>query len=353
MRSLCVVFLAVVFSMAACQQLCNGYAEYCNKPYNTISQLVTHNSYGYVSNPAANQLCPITTQLEDGVRGIKLSAIKAPNATAETMGSVDSIYLCHTSCIILNAGPAVETLRSIKEWVVNHPNEVVTIMWSNVDQFEGDAFAAIYQASGILDYSYQQPMKNLTWPTLGEIIASGKRIITFADTYVQDKYPWLLTEFNYMFETSYENFNESSFSCTMDRPQEPDYPNSVMYVMNHFLYGSLQLGSLPIQIPQKGRASVTNGNDSLLKQARHCTATFGRQPNFLEVDFYNLGNALQITAELNNVTYSSLPSLKCDAYTAQIAGSPSTDSSEAIQTISVSSVSLLLTLIAAAFFIFL
>ncbi|CAO3670268.1 unnamed protein product [Rhizopus stolonifer] len=353
MHVVSLVLLALVFIHVNAQQLCNGYAEYCNKPYNTLSHLITHNSYGYVSNPAANQVCPITTQLDDGVRALKLSAVKPTNATTDGSVSADSIYLCHTSCIILNAGPAVDTLRTIKEWVINNPNEVVTIMWNNIDAFDGDTFSAVYNASGIIEYSYQQPDKNYTWPTLGELIASGKRVINFGDTYYQQDYPWLLTEFNYIFETPYENHNESSFSCTIDRPQDPASPTEFMYVMNHFLYGSLQLGSLDIEIPQKGRANVTNADDSLLKQAKECSKTFGRQPNFLEVDFYNLGNALQITAELNNVTYANTQSLKCDAYAAQAASSSSTDSSEAVQTISFSSVSLLLTLIAAAFFIFL
>lgn len=162
----------------------------------------------------------------------------------------------------------------------------------------------------------------------------------------------LLTEYDYVFETPYENHNESSFSCTIDRPQDPASPTEFLYVMNHFLYGSLQLGSLPIEIPQKGIANTTNSDNSLMKQAKTCTEKFGRQPNFLEIDFYNLGDALKITAELNNVTYKGSGSLQCDTYAAQQASSSSTDSSEAIQTISISSVSLLLTLIAATFFIF-
>ncbi|KAG0734610.1 hypothetical protein G6F57_000249 [Rhizopus arrhizus] len=352
MYILCLALIVFSFTCVNTQQLCNGYAEYCNKPYNSLTYLLTHNSYGYVSNPAANQLCPITTQLADGVRGIKLSAVKATNATTDGTITADSIYLCHTSCIILNAGPAVNTLRTIKEWVEQNPNEVVTIMWNNVDAFDGNAFEAAYNASGIIEYSYQQPKKNYTWPTLGELIASGKRVINFGDTYYQQNLPWLLTEYDYVFETPYENHNESSFSCTIDRPQDPASPTEFLYVMNHFLYGSLQLGSLPIEIPQKGIANTTNSDNSLMKQAKTCTEKFGRQPNFLEIDFYNLGDALKITAELNNVTYKGSGSLQCDTYAAQQASSSSTDSSEAIQTISISSVSLLLTLIAATFFIF-
>lgn len=183
------ILSALSISLASAQQVCNGYAEYCNKPYNSLSYVITHNSYGYITNPAANQLCPITTQFADGVRALKLSAVSLGNTTNSAI-TAESIYLCHTSCTILNAGPAVDTLRAITDWVKNNPNEVITIMWNNVGKFNADAFKAAYEASGIIDYSYQQPAGNFTWPTLGELIASGKRVINFGDTYYQQELPW-------------------------------------------------------------------------------------------------------------------------------------------------------------------
>lgn len=90
-----------------------------------------------------------------------------------------------------------------------------------------------------------------------------------------------------------------------------------MYVMNHFVYGMIPLGSLDIEIPQMGSANTTNSKASLLKQAKNCTATFGRQPNFLELDFYNLGDSLEIAATLNNVTYTPAEQLQCNIYAAE------------------------------------
>lgn len=177
--------LAVSFISVQAQQLCNGYADYCDKTYNSLTHVLTHNSYGYVANPAANQQCPVTTQLADGVRGLKLSAVSLTNTTSNS-----SIYLCHTSCNILNAGPAVDTLTTITEWVKSNPNEVITIMWNNLDSFNADAFQAAYNASGILDYSYVQTTGNYTWPTLAEMISSGKRVVNFIDSSYQSTLPW-------------------------------------------------------------------------------------------------------------------------------------------------------------------
>ncbi|KAI9253093.1 PLC-like phosphodiesterase [Helicostylum pulchrum] len=306
--------LAILSTAVNAQQLCNGFAEYCDKPYNSLTYLLTHNSYGFVANPASNQLCPTNVQLDDGVRGLKLSAIRPSNATTTT-NSANSIYLCHTSCSILNAGPAVDTLTTISNWVKSNPNEVITIMWNNLGSFEPDDFFAAYNASGILDYTYVQNADNYTWPTLAEMISSGKRVVNFMDEGADPKtYPRLMREWDYVFETPYDNHNETQFSCVIDRPSSINSETGYMYVMNHFLYGTLNLGSTVIEIPQKGTADVTNGDTSLLKQANDCTQTFGRQPNFLEIDFYNRGTALDIAAKLNNVTYTAPGELQCTIY---------------------------------------
>ncbi|KAI8989379.1 PLC-like phosphodiesterase [Pilobolus umbonatus] len=329
------------------QQTCNGYAELCDKPYNTVTYVTTHNSYGYVANPASNQLCPITTQLDDGVRGLKLSAIKYSNATTNANG----IYLCHTSCTLLNAGPALDTLIVITEWVKNHPNEVITIIWNNLGEFGLDSFNEIYTASGLVEYSYVQAVGSRQWPTLQELITSGKRVINFVDEGAdQSVLPWFMKEFDYVFETPYNNFNESSFNCVIDRPTEPHNNEEMMYLLNHFLYRTLTFGSIVLDIPQKGTADIVNAQESLLKHAETCTATFGRRPNFLKVDFFNKGATLQIAATLNNVTYNGDGSLQCNAYIPE--GDAYTDpNSMANQNILYMS-TLLLSLVATSFFAF-
>ncbi|KAI8086349.1 PLC-like phosphodiesterase [Halteromyces radiatus] len=296
------------------QQACNGYSQLCSVPYHQVTTIVTHNSYSYMANPAANQACSVTTQLDDGVRGLKLSAVLPSNTTASD--PANNIHLCHTSCTILDAGPAKDTLSQVVSWLKNNPNEVITIMWNtpNNKAFQPSDFNAIYQAAGMLDYVYTQPSGNNTWPTLQEMISSGKRVVTFTDLGAdQSQVPWLLSEFDYVFETPYNNNNDTSFTCTIDRPADPSNPQSMMYVMNHFLYGSLNLGGTAIEIPQKGKANSTN-SQSLSNQAQQCKSTFGRAPTFLEVDFYNYGNTLQIAAQLNNVTYTAT-SLKCNQAT--------------------------------------
>ena len=160
------VFAFAAVATVNAQQLCNGFAEYCNKPYNSLTYILTHNSYGFAANPAANQLCPTDTQLTDGVRGLKLSAISANNSTTPGIAS-DSIQLCHTACSILNAGPAVNTLITIANWVKSNPNEVVTIMWNNLGNFSPKL-------------SRQHTMQVVSWITFtykATIITHGQRLV--------------------------------------------------------------------------------------------------------------------------------------------------------------------------------
>ncbi|KAJ8653064.1 hypothetical protein O0I10_011284 [Lichtheimia ornata] len=295
-------------SLVSGQQQCNGYSEFCSKPYNELTYVLTHNSYAYAANPASTQMCAITSQLADGVRALKLSAVKAENSSS-------SMNLCHTSCSILDAGPATDTLSKIASWLKDNPDEVLSIFWNipNHD-FQASDFQSPYQSSGLLDYAHVQDANNYTWPTLGEMISSGKRLVNYVESGAdQASVPWLHPEFSYNFQTPYENSNASDFSCTIDRPSDPSNPSEMMYGMNHYLYGNLPMGSNTIQVPQSGSANKTNSEGSLLAQAQECTQTFGRAPNFLIVDFYNRGQTLQIAAQLNNVTFQNTTALQCDA----------------------------------------
>lgn len=182
------VVFGVAVSMSYAQQACNGYSELCSKSYGELTYVVTHNSYAFTANAASNQQCPPTTQLDDGVRGLKLSAVKPTNSS----GSSDKIHLCHTSCNILDAGPAQDTLTNITSWLKSNPNEVITIMWNIPNQdFQASDFESVYKESGLLDLSYTQADGNMTWPTLQEMITSGKRVVNFVDVNSdQGSVPW-------------------------------------------------------------------------------------------------------------------------------------------------------------------
>ncbi|KAG0224231.1 hypothetical protein BGW41_005178 [Actinomortierella wolfii] len=277
-------------------QACNGYPELCSKPYNQVTYATTHNAYAFYPPGAlaANQDNDIPTQLKDGIRAFMLDAYAGTTS--------NEIQLCHGSCQLLNGGPLSKTLGQFKTFLDANPNEVITIFWENAGSLPPSQFQAVYQAAGLSDYLYTQEAGNTNWPTLGEMISSGKRIVNFIDDGYSASVPWLMNEYSFMFETPWLILRGNPYPCTIDRPKGGQKQS--MYVLNHFVSGQVNpSGSSSINIPQRGAAAQTNGGE-LVDHVNECTSTFGQNPTFVAVDFYQQGSLLQTVAQLNGVQYN-------------------------------------------------
>lgn len=281
-------------------QACNGDASLCSKSYAAVAYATTHNAFAYRASTASNQHYDIPQQLTDGIRALMFKANNPPAGN-----NTDGIELCHTSCSLLDGGSALSTLTAIKTWLDANPNEVVTIIWENPDLRPLSAFVSSYASAGLTNYLYTQtPDKSQTWPTLQEMITSGKRLVSFCNQATDPSAPWLMNTYDYMFQTAYENYNASSFTCTVDRPPTGDHGN--MYVLNNFIYGKpIPFGTLVIEVPQPAQAANINSVSVLGTHATNCQNTFGTIPNFVTVDFYEQGDVFQVLASLNGVTYVS------------------------------------------------
>src|SRR5947209_14594070 len=106
----------------------------------------------------------------------------------------NTMYLCHTSCDILNAGTLTSYLATVNSWVQSHPYDVVTILIGNGNYVSVDKFVLPIQASGIDQYVYhppQIPMSLSDWPTLASMILSSQRVVIFMDYQAnQTAVPW-------------------------------------------------------------------------------------------------------------------------------------------------------------------
>lgn len=66
----------------------------------------------------------------------------------------------------------------------SNPNDVVTLLIVNSDDFPPTAFDTVFKAAGLDTLSYAPPSASIPasqWPTLGSMISSGKRLVTFLD----------------------------------------------------------------------------------------------------------------------------------------------------------------------------
>ncbi|KAI1104732.1 PLC-like phosphodiesterase [Jackrogersella minutella] len=290
-------------------QPCNNYPEFCARKYSNITYIACHNSpFITPNNLAANQQYDVTSQLNDGVRFLQ-GQIQWPTGGNEP-------HFCHTSCDVLDAGPITDWLGQVKTWVASHPYDVVTILLGNGNYSIPSLYVPYIEQTGILRYIYTPPVVPMAlddWPTLSEMVLRGQRVVMFMDYMAnQTEYPWLLDEFSQLWETPFDPTNQS-FPCTVQRPPnlaEQDAKNR-LYMINHNLNIELSLLGTDMLVPARTELNVTNnvtGTGSLGLSANNCRSDWGRAPNFLNVDYYNMGgfagSVFEVAAQMNNVTYN-------------------------------------------------
>ncbi|PCH34019.1 PLC-like phosphodiesterase [Wolfiporia cocos MD-104 SS10] len=277
---------------------CNGHSELCDRSYGNITFVGAHDSYAVSSTSlAANQDYNVTQQLKDGIRMLQM----------QTHNQSGTIQLCHTSCDLFNGGTLENYLQSVKSWMDNNTDDVVSLLIVNsYDNFPPSAYDTVFKSVGLDTLAYSPPSANLTeseWPTLGSMINNGTRLVVFLTTQADyEAIPYLIDEFTNIWETAYD-VTTTTFNCDVNRTN--GNPNEQMYLINHFLDSSIA----GILYPDKSAASQTNGvngTGSLGQQVATCASEYDRNPNFMLVDFYEYGNGsvFEVAATANGVTYS-------------------------------------------------
>ncbi|KAJ5143611.1 uncharacterized protein N7515_002398 [Penicillium bovifimosum] len=244
--------------------------------------------------PQHNQNIDIEAQLDMGIRYLQ-------GQTHRSVLVNTTIELCHTSCFLEDAGSLKSFLKTIKKWLDAHPDEVVTLLLTNGDSVPVTEFGDTFASSGIADYAYTpsaNPLLIADWPTLGDLISSGKRLVVFLD-YGADpsKVDYILDEFAYYFETAYDITDSSFSSCSIDRPSGAAGEGR-MGIVNHFL----DIDLFGVLIPARDKADTTNaatGPGSIGAQAALCAGLYGRAPNVVLADFVDKGEVIKAQNSLN------------------------------------------------------
>ncbi|KAI1811317.1 PLC-like phosphodiesterase [Poronia punctata] len=284
---------------------CNNSPDLCNRTYNNITHMGAHDSSflrdeSTSNSLAGNQFYNATAALDAGIRLLQV----------QVHNHKGTIEMCHTMCSLLDAGPLQDWLSKVSVWMDENPNEVVTLVIVNSDGFDVAQFGSVFKASGIAKYGYT-PSGN-GWPTLKSMIKNKKRLVTLiASIDHSSAYPYLLSEFNYVFETSFEVTSPSGFNCAIDRPKSQGSASSALStgllpLVNHFAYKDLGSG---ITIPDVDNINRTNDpsegglNGSLGRHLQTCHAQWNNvKPAFVLVDFWDMGPAIKAADTINGVT---------------------------------------------------
>ncbi|KAF5323599.1 hypothetical protein D9611_005704 [Ephemerocybe angulata] len=279
--------------------VCNGHAELCERSFGAVTYVGTHDSYaiGAASNLAVNQDQDITTQLNDGVRMLQMQAHNQNNV----------IRLCHSTCVLLDGGTLETYLTTVKSWLDANPNEVLSLLIVNIDNMPASAYGAVFTKVGLDAVSYAPPSTPLAataWPTLGAMIDSGKRLVTFLDNQADTAaVPYLLDEFTNVWETQFNVIDVAKFDCSVNRTKGDT--GTQMFLVNHFL-DKVLLGQPVPFVEQLNVTNAASGAGSLGAHVQTCRDNQGRAPNFLLVDFYEYGagSVFEVAAGINGVTYA-------------------------------------------------
>ncbi|KAI2630046.1 PLC-like phosphodiesterase [Xylaria nigripes] len=268
---------------------CNGQAAFCDRSYNNVTFAGSHNS-GFVGiSPTENQLTSVTEQLDQGIRFL----------TTQTHNKDGVVEMCHTSCELLDAGTLQAYLGDVKVWIDGHPNDVVTLLITNGDAIDITLFDAGFKAVGLDTYAFTPSgtINYVDWPTLGDLISSGSRLVVFMDYHSDtSKVPYILDEFAYYFETPFDPTEDQLSVCNIDRPSGAS-ADGRMILANH----NRNVDILGIDLPDLPGALVTNSIDSITAQANTCAGLYGRVPNVVLLDYVSIGQAIDAQNQLNGL----------------------------------------------------
>jgi len=275
------VLLGIIFLLSFTgRSQCNGEFSLCAKKYDEVAYLTTHNAFNSAQDnfTLPNQNIDITAQLNMGVRAFMLDVYNSFGNTVVYHGS-----------IILGSNSLEEELTKIKVFLDNNPTEVVTIILECY--VSADAIETEMNQTGLMAYTYEHQLGN-PWPTLQTMITNNTRCVVFSD--VDDASPtqgWYHYMWTNMVETHYSNNDITDFSCDFNRG---DSIND-LFILNHFLTNSITGTGM------ESESEIVNSNPFFINRALQCQQEKAKFPNFVTVDFVELGDSKLVVDQLNGV----------------------------------------------------
>ncbi|MGA4541816.1 hypothetical protein ACPA54_17705 [Uniformispora flossi] len=282
------------------ERRCNGMAHLCDRHYDEVAYLATHNS---MSSTADRFISPLqdpdpVTQLDLGARALLMDTYMwetpeeiaprlagsemSPEEQAIVAGVIDrfaparpGLWLCHSVCRG-GAIPLVGTMQAIGQWLDRNPNEVVTLILQ--DDITGEQTMDAMREAGVDRFMATPPADpNAPWPTLREMIAKNHRLVVFAER-ADGPDPHYRQFYKYGMETPFTFTSPENLSCAPNRGGT----DKRLFLMNHFITAK---GGSRID------AGRINAKQFVLDRAKQCEQQRGRPVNFVAVDFGTIGDA--------------------------------------------------------------
>jgi len=286
---------------------CNGAKELCGRPFNRVVLAGAHNAMSALDLgwKLPNQTAAIPDQLRSGIRALLVDTHYGrlqPDGTVVTdddgtkTEGQRGLYLCHVACQ-LGASPLVPVLRSIRKFLRQNPNNVLTIV--NEDYITPADFAAAMKQSGLADYAFRGP-PGPHWPILHQMIATHQQVLVLAE-HDAGSVPWyhlayegILQETPYTFENPERLIDPANWAASC-RPNRGG-TNGSLFLLNHWS------PSTPPAVPDPAASAAVNAEQVLVGRARECRRLRGIRPTIIAADQIGYGGLVAAVDELNGVS---------------------------------------------------
>ena len=250
---------------------CNGSNDLCNKRYNEVAYLTTHNAFNSKQDRYLfpNQKSNIAEQLNNGVRGLMIDVYDDNGSTV--------VYHAYK---FLGSQLLSVYLNDIKYFLDNNPNEILTIILETYTS--SNAIENEINKAGLLKYLHTQDVNSL-WPKLQTMIDSNKRLVILSDKNdANEKQNWYHYMWNFAVENKYGEIN-----CEFNRGN----PENNLFIFNHFITSLTG---------NKENANKVNSFKYLMNHITNCKDLKNKFPNFITVDFYEIGESIDVVSKLNS-----------------------------------------------------
>ncbi|WP_353946336.1 PI-PLC domain-containing protein [Streptomyces sp. HUAS MG91] len=302
------IVVTPLLTAASAPRLCQGSAALCDRRYDEVAQLTAHNAMSTTVDRFIGPLQDpdITAQLNDGVRALQLDTYRwerpeeitarldASDFTAEQKQLVqravntinpprDGLWLCHAVCRA-GAVALVPELREIGAWMRQHPTDVVTFIVQ--DEISASDTERAFHEAGLDPLLFTPDADpDHPWPTLGEMIDSGRRLVVFAED-ADGPAPWYRNFYRYGMETPFAFRSPDRMTCVPHRGGT----GKQLFLLNHFITDN---GGSRLD------AGTVNTRRFVLDRVHRCERERGHPVTFVAVDYATIGDAASAVRALN------------------------------------------------------
>lgn len=257
---------------------CNGWPQLCQRAYDRVTFPVTHaamaNSATFWKHPAQSQ--SVRTQLDGSIRGLML----------EVHDKAGVPTLCFDDCAD-GALPLVNELKRVAAFLGDNPREVVTLLIDN--RVPASDLAQAFDDAELSAYLYQGSGK---WPTLGEMIERGERLVAFLSD---------ATDAAAGFRSLNDEVRATSDRAGAARELDCATPSGSADAPFVLLLQSLvETSEVPLEgaagaggastttvgWPTPELAATVNRDPFFSERVAFCSDLWGKPPSFVAVDFY-------------------------------------------------------------------